>query len=79
MDYPKLNVDESKLNEFMGKALGDMGAAINTALVLIGDRLGLYKAMAGAGPMTRGIIYRINSSAVSLSCARGKTKRNIYL
>jgi SAM-dependent methyltransferase len=48
----QLNIDESKLNAFMGKALGDMGAAINTALVLIGDRLGLYKAMAGAGPMT---------------------------
>jgi 2-polyprenyl-3-methyl-5-hydroxy-6-metoxy-1,4-benzoquinol methylase len=47
-----LNVDETKLNEFMGKALGEMGAAINTALVIIGDRLGLYKAMAGAGPMS---------------------------
>ena len=52
MNDSKLNVDESKLNEFMGKALGDMGAAINTALILIGDRLGLYKAMAGAGPLT---------------------------
>jgi SAM-dependent methyltransferase len=52
MSEPKLNVNESKLNEFMGKALGDMGAAINTTLILLGDRLGLYKAMAGAGPMT---------------------------
>ena len=52
MNLPKLNVDETKLNAFMGKALGDMGAAINTSLVLIGDRLGLYKAMAGAGAMT---------------------------
>lgn len=52
MNTPQRNVDEAKLNEFMGKALNDMGAAISTALVLIGDRLGLYKAMAGAGPMT---------------------------
>jgi SAM-dependent methyltransferase len=52
MSNINLNVDEARLNEFMGKALADMGAAINTALVLIGDRLGLYKAMAGAGPMT---------------------------
>jgi len=52
MNHPKLNVDESKLNEFMGKALADIGAALNTSLVLIGDKLGLYKAMAGAGPMT---------------------------
>ena len=52
MNTPKLNIDETKLNAFMGKALGDMGAAINVSLILIGDRLGLYKAMAGAGAMT---------------------------
>ena len=45
-------VDPAKLNQFLGKAVSDMGAAANTALVLIGDRLGLYKAMAGAGPLT---------------------------
>lgn len=52
MNMPTLAVDETKLNAFMGKALADMGAAMNTSLILIGDRLGLYKAMAGAGPMT---------------------------
>jgi SAM-dependent methyltransferase len=52
MSEPKLNVNDAKLQEFMGKALGDMGAAINTALILLGDRLGLYKAMAGAGPLS---------------------------
>ncbi len=46
------SVDENKLNEFMGRALGDMGAAMNAALVLLGDELGLYKAMNGAGGMT---------------------------
>jgi SAM-dependent methyltransferase len=45
-------VNEAKLHEFMMKAVGEMGAAMNAALVLIGDKLGLYKAMAGAGPMT---------------------------
>jgi len=45
-------IDEGKLNEFMGKAVGDVGAAISAALVLIGDELGLYKAMAAAGPLT---------------------------
>src|SRR5688572_4816262 len=44
-------IDENKLNEFMGKAVGEMGAAMNGALILIGDELGLYKAMNGAGPM----------------------------
>ena len=45
-------IDENKLNEFMGKAVGDVGAAISAALVVIGDKLGLYKAMAAAGPLT---------------------------
>jgi SAM-dependent methyltransferase len=47
-------IDEAKLNEFMGQAVVDMGAAMNAALVLIGDRLGLYKAMHSAGPLTAG-------------------------
>ncbi len=46
------SIDETKLHEFMGKMLGDMGAAMNAALVLLGDELGLWKAMAGAGPLT---------------------------
>src|SRR5262252_2155566 len=45
-------IDESKLNEFMGKAVGDMGAALHMVLMLIGDRLGIYKAMADSQPVT---------------------------
>ncbi len=45
-------LDESKLNAFMGQAVQDMGAAMHASLVVVGDKLGLYKAMAGAGPMT---------------------------
>ena len=45
-------IEPSKLDAFMGKAVMDMGAALHAALVVIGDKLGLYKAMAGAGPMT---------------------------
>ena len=37
---------------FVGQADADMGAAISGLLLHIGDRLGHYKAMAGAGPMT---------------------------
>jgi SAM-dependent methyltransferase len=44
--------NENKLHEFVMKAVGEMGAAMNAALIVIGDRLGLYKAMAGAAPMT---------------------------
>lgn len=45
-------IDETKLNEFMGKVVGDVGAAMSAALVVVGDRLGLYKAMAASGPTT---------------------------
>jgi 2-polyprenyl-3-methyl-5-hydroxy-6-metoxy-1,4-benzoquinol methylase len=44
-------IDEGKLNEFMGRAVGDIGSAISAALVVMGDRLGLYKALA-QGPAT---------------------------
>ena len=47
-----MEIDQAKLEKFMGQALGELGAGMNAALVIIGDRLGLYKAMAGAGPMT---------------------------
>jgi SAM-dependent methyltransferase len=45
-------VDEGRLEALMGRAVADMGAAVSAPLVLIGERLGLYKAMAGAGPLT---------------------------
>jgi len=45
-------IDEAKLQAFMGKALGDMGAIISAPLMVIGEKLGLYRAMAGAGPLT---------------------------
>ena len=44
--------DQARLNEMMGKMLHDMGAAATGALVVIGDKLGLYKALADAGPLT---------------------------
>jgi SAM-dependent methyltransferase len=39
-------LDEAKLNEFVGKMVGDMGAAMGAALMVLGDRLGLYKELA---------------------------------
>jgi SAM-dependent methyltransferase len=49
---PVANVDAAKLDAFMGRVLGDVGAAISGLMVYLGDELGLYKAMAGAGPVT---------------------------
>ena len=42
-------VDETRLHEFMGRAVVDMVAALNGVLVMIGGELGLWDAMAGAG------------------------------
>ena len=46
------SVDPQKLDAFLGRAVNDMGAAMSGLLVVVGDRLGLYKAMAHAGPLT---------------------------
>ncbi|HZZ83387.1 MAG TPA: class I SAM-dependent methyltransferase [Anaeromyxobacteraceae bacterium] len=43
-----MEVDRGRLEEFMGKAVGDLGAAMSAALVRIGDQLGLYKALAAS-------------------------------
>lgn len=56
-------VDDAKLNAFMGKAVGDMGAALSAALVFIGDQLGLYKAMARSGPLTAAELARMTRTA----------------
>ncbi len=45
-------IDETKLNEFVGKFAGDLGAVMHAATVLIGDKLGLYKVMADGEPIT---------------------------
>lgn len=42
-------VDEAKLNEFVGRFVADLGAIAHAPTVLIGDRLGLYRAMGDSG------------------------------
>ena len=39
-------IDEAKLNDFMGRFVGDLGAVMHAATVVVGDQLGLYKALA---------------------------------
>ncbi|HZN16561.1 MAG TPA: class I SAM-dependent methyltransferase [Acidimicrobiales bacterium] len=45
-------IDESKIEEFMGKVVTELGACEGVALHRIGDQLGIWKAMAGAGALT---------------------------
>jgi 2-polyprenyl-3-methyl-5-hydroxy-6-metoxy-1,4-benzoquinol methylase len=45
-------LNEDKMNAFLGKVVGDFGAALSSTLVYIGQKLGLYKAIADSGPLT---------------------------
>jgi SAM-dependent methyltransferase len=47
-----MGIDPKKLEDFMNRAVGDMGAAASASLVIVGDKLGLYKALFKNGPMT---------------------------
>src|SRR4029077_16024420 len=44
-------IDMNKLNAFIGQFVTDLGATVHTGMVVIGEKLGLYKALAG-GPMS---------------------------
>jgi SAM-dependent methyltransferase len=45
-------IDQAKLDEFLGRFVADLGAAFHAPAVVAGDKLGLYKALAAAGPST---------------------------
>lgn len=45
-------INEAKLNELIGRVLGDLGGAMSIAVVRMGDSLGLYKALHAKGPLT---------------------------
>jgi SAM-dependent methyltransferase len=47
-----VEVDGDKLNEFVFRAVEEIGCTLNAALVVMGDRLGLYQALAGAGGLS---------------------------
>ncbi len=48
------DLDPEQLMAFVFRAVGEVGATLSTALVVMGDKLGLYRALAGAGPLTPG-------------------------
>ena len=60
-----MQVNEERLNQLMQQAVCDIGATAHAALVVIGEKLGLYKALAARGPMT----------SVELAEATGATER----
>lgn len=47
-----MELDEARLNRLVQTAVNDFGATAHAPLVLVGDELGLYEALADAGPLT---------------------------
>ena len=68
-------IDQAKLEAFVGQAVVDMGAAISGLLLHLGDRLGLYKAMAGAGPITSAELARAHRHQPSGTSGSGSATR----
>ncbi|MEO5596624.1 MAG: class I SAM-dependent methyltransferase, partial [Lysobacteraceae bacterium] len=57
-----MTINEDRLNEFLGRALDDMGGAISATLILIGDQLGLYKALAKEPLTSAELAYATNTN-----------------
>jgi 2-polyprenyl-3-methyl-5-hydroxy-6-metoxy-1,4-benzoquinol methylase len=47
-----LTVDEARIEAFVTRIVDEIGAALNVPLTVIGDQLGLYRAMADSAPVT---------------------------
>jgi SAM-dependent methyltransferase len=71
-------MDDTKMMHFVDRAVGDVGALLGGAMVVIGDKLGLYRAMKGAGSLTSaelaestGTVERYVREWLSAQAARG--------
>ena len=62
-----MTLDMEKLEPLLGTMVTELGAAVNGALVILGDKLGLYKALAEKGPV----------SAAELAAATGTSERYV--
>jgi SAM-dependent methyltransferase len=58
-----MDVNPDRLNTFIGKMLGDVGAAMGASLMLIGDKLGLYKTLTAKGPMNSSELARATGTS----------------
>ena len=66
-------VDMDKLNAFVGQFVGDLGAAVHSGMVVIGEKLGLYKALA-EGPMDSAELAA-KTKQMSVMCANGWVRK----
>jgi len=52
MEHTHSAIDSAKLDALVARALGDLSAGYGGVMISLGNRLGLYKTMAGAGPLS---------------------------
>ena len=67
-------MDLEKLMAFMGKLVGDLGAMASVGPMLIGEKLGLYKALASGGPMSPDELAAATKTNEDM-CANGCARR----
>ena len=61
-----MTIDETKLNDFMGRLVHDFGAAMHAGTLVVGDQLGLYQAQAHGPATTEELARRSQTDARSL-------------
>ncbi|WP_029136504.1 class I SAM-dependent methyltransferase [Nakamurella lactea] len=57
-------IDEQKLMGFVFKAVDEVGATLNCALVVMGDKLGYYRALADRGPLTPSLLADATATGI---------------
>ena len=72
---PVDEIDPDRLQQLVEQAVGDFGSVLNASLVVIGDRLGLYRALADAGLVDVGRARRARPAPSSATSASGSRPR----
>jgi len=57
-----MQVDLAKLEQLLGRMVGDIGAAMSAVHVVVGDRLGLYRALAGGAGTSKELAQRTGTN-----------------
>src|SRR3990172_8042764 len=60
---PMTTLDQQKLEAIYGRLFADLSAGYGGVMVSLGEKLGLYKAMAGSGPMSSQEVARRSACA----------------
>jgi len=63
IEQQPVEVDGDKLMQFVFRAVDEVGATLNAALVVMGDKLGLYRALAGNGGLTPAELAELTGTA----------------